>query len=122
MHNITQDRYKVDIDNKELLSEAIKDYEKYNNSQKKLLITLVNITIDGVITTSVLSLSKLIGFTRAMVYNSLAALEEDGSVKKINIKQARVSTFELNYVKLKYIVELYLKKQEFLNSKHGKQS
>lgn len=122
MHNITQDRYKVDIDNKELLSEAIKDYEKYNNSQKKLLIALVNITIDGVITTSILSLSKLIGFTRTMVYNSLAALEEDGSVKKINIKQARVSTFELNYVKLKYIVELYLKKQEFLNSKRGKQS
>lgn len=117
MHEDIQSKLYMNIDDKKLLEQAIEDYEKYNNSQKKLLIAFVNITIDGAITTSIASLSKLIGFTRAMVYKSLLGLEEDGSVKRSNVKNSRVSTFELNYVKLKYILELYLKKQEFLKQK-----
>ena len=105
----------MSIENKELLISAINDYEPYNKSEKKLLIAFVNITIDGMITTSVTSLSKLIGFTRAMVYKSLLALEQDNAIKRTNVKQARVSTFEVNYARLRYITEIYLKKQDFIN-------
>lgn len=107
----------MNIENKELLIAAIKDYEPYNNSQKKLLIALLNICVDNSVTTSVSSLSKLVGFTRAMVYKSLEALQQDGAIKKANIKQARVSTFELNQTKMRHLAEVYIKKQEFLKTK-----
>lgn len=107
----------TDIDNKELLLKAIEDYEPYTNSQKKLLTALIDIAIDGSVTISVLSLSKLIGFTRAMVYIALAGLENDKAIRKINTKQARISTFEINYPRLNRLIELYLKKQEYLKKR-----
>ena len=96
----------MNIHDKELAEKAIADYEPYTRSQKKLLITLMNICIDNSVTTSITALSKMIGFTRAMSYKSIEALEKDEAIRKIGVKQARVSTFELNQTRIKYISEI----------------
>lgn len=104
----------METDNKGLLLAAIDDYEIYTKSQRKLLAALLNLEVNGIVQTSVTSLSKLIGFTRAMSYIALEGLEKDGAIKKLNEKQARVSTFELNFTKLRNIEEIYIKKQNFI--------
>lgn len=110
------------IDNKELLLAAIDDYEPYTKSQKKLLQAIVNIEVGGSLTTSITSLSKTIGYTRAMTYIAVDALEKDGILKKTNTKQARVSTFEINFARLRTLMELYIKKQDYLAKKDTKHS
>ena len=110
-----------DLKNKDLVIAAINDYDVYNKSQKKLLTAFISIYTDGKVAISISSLSKLVQFTRAMVYKSLEDLIKDKAIRKENLSQARVNNFIVNEDKLKEIVDLYLKKQEYikLSSKHN---
>lgn len=106
------------LEDKSSLLEAINDYELYSKGQRNLLCAFVTMSSDGSISMSISSISKLVGVTRAMTYINLDALEKDGVIQKMNVKRARVNTFNLNYSKLNYILEYYLRKQQYILQKN----
>lgn len=103
-----------DINDNKLLINAIEDYELYNKSQKKLLIALIELSVNDITVISITSLSKLIGFSRAAIYNALKRLEKDKLVELINEDGEKVSNFKINRIKFNYILETFEKKQEYI--------
>jgi predicted transcriptional regulator len=102
------------ISDKDLVIKAIEDYDLYSKSDKKLLGAFIDLQVANSVMVRINSLSKLMGVTRAMIYNSIKKLMDDGIISRVNTKYSRVSNYSINYSRLEQLVELYNKKQEYL--------
>jgi len=110
----------IKIDNrmndKELLLEAIDNYDVYSSMQAKILKTLINISVDDVAIIAPRTLSELIGTTRTTVYSCLSKLQKDGCIKILKDSGERLNTFKINKVKLNEIILNYQKKLQILKN------
>jgi len=102
------------LENKELLLAAIGDYEPYNKSQRKLLSAFVELAVGDEVIMGISSLSKLLGFSRPVIYSNLAVLEKDGIITKMKSNKAKLTEFRIHNTKLNHIVNVFSKKQNFL--------
>ena len=104
------------IQNKELLISAINNCDKYNKSQKTLLSLFVSTHNNGIIDITMTSMVSLAKITRVMVYKNIDFLVEDGVISEGNSLSPRIKRFVLNEDALQEIIDLYLKRQEFIKS------
>jgi len=109
---VTKEDYRMN--DKELLLEAIDNYDVYSPLQAKILKTFINISIDDVVIANPRKLSEMINTTRATIYSSLSKLEKDGTIKILKEKGERVYKYKLNRVKLSEILEIHKKKLAIL--------
>ena len=98
--------------NKELLLEAIDNYNLYTRGQRALLKTLININIDNIATANVSELSELSGMTKPLIYNSLGFLEREEIIEKIKGPNRGIAMFKLKPAKLEEIERIFLKKRD----------
>lgn len=101
---------------KEILLEAIDNYDVYSVTQRETLKALVSISIDDLVTVSPTALSKLINISRGIIYHCLKIFEKDKVIEKITSTTKRSTIFRLNETKLQYIAKLYENKQKYFNN------
>jgi DNA-binding MarR family transcriptional regulator len=102
----------------EKIQDAIINYDYYTRGQRKILVTLYQLSIDYVATVRVANLAKLTGYSRYMVYKSLKQFESDDILKTLQSGHKSVSLFKLNESKLRAIVDVYNKTLSVINLKH----
>ncbi len=98
------------MNDKELLLEAIDNYTLYTHAQRTLLKTLVNINIDNTITASAQELSLLCDSTKTTIYKALNLLEKIGTIEKIKGPNKGIGIIKLKPNKLDEIQQIYNKK------------
>jgi hypothetical protein len=98
---------------KELLLEAIDNYDAYTLKQREILKILVGISVNDVAVITPRKLTGLLKTTRATIYYGLARLKKDGVIISKDENKERFNTFRLNNTKLEDIITSY-KKMEFL--------
>ena len=103
------------IEDKELLLEAIDNYDVYTPSVATVLKILIELSVDDVVIISVLKLSKLTKISRPVVYKALETFEETGIIERIKKPQHKTSCFYLKANKLKHIIEHYKRQKNILN-------
>jgi predicted transcriptional regulator len=92
---------------KELLLEAIDNYDIYTSHQRLMLKCLVTLSIDGVVTVGASYLSEQLNLSRTAIYKNLRKFLEEGLINKIK----GFNTYELNPAKLNHIAQLYQNKK-----------
>jgi transposase len=100
---------------KELLLEAITNYDLYSSSYKKVLITLITVSIDNVAALSVKSIHKATHIAQNTIYIILRALENDGIITRRS-KIGTRNAYKINQTKLDEILEIYQRKQLILKN------
>jgi len=106
----------TDINNKELLLEAIDHYDVYSLTQRETLKALVNISIDSVVTVSPTALGKLTKIRRGIIYHNLKIFEKDKFIAKVTKTTKRATVFKLSGSKLDYLVKLYENKRNYFDN------
>ena len=76
---------------KELLLEAIDNYDLYSQSLRMTLHALLDLSIDNITSISPTELSRLIKIGRGVIYYNLRILSEDGIIKKAGKKMSNQS-------------------------------
>lgn len=97
---------------KELLLEAIDNYDAYTLKQREVLKTLVGISVNEVAIITPTKLLALLNITKPTIYESLKRLKNDGAIMKNGHKY----TYRLNPTKLEEIIVGYKKKLEFFEN------
>lgn len=92
---------------KELLMEAIDNYDLYTPHERKVLKTLLLISIDDVAITSILKLSKLSRVSRPVVYKALAVFKKHELLEEIKDERNISNAFKLKKNKLEEIQRHY---------------
>ena len=92
---------------KELLMKAIDNYDLYTPHERKVLKTLLLISIDDVAITSILKLSKLSKVSRPVVYKALAAFIKHELIEEIKDARNILNAFKLKRDKLEEIQKHY---------------
>jgi DNA-damage-inducible protein D len=92
---------------KELLMKAIDNYDLYTPHERKVLKTLLLISIDDVAITSILKLSKLSKVSRPVVYKALAAFIKHELIEEIKDARNILNAFKLKRNKLEEIQKHY---------------
>lgn len=98
---------------KELLIEAIDNYDAYTPKQREILKTLVGISVNDIAIITPLKLTKLLKTTRATIYYGLARLKEDEAITNLKGTKERFNTYRLNNTKLEDILTIHKKKLDF---------
>jgi len=91
----------------QILFDAINNYDLYTNTEKVVLKTLINISIDNVAIISVKKLTVLSNVSRPMVYKALATLERDVVVERTIYGTSKKSSFTIKQNKLYEIIKHY---------------
>ena len=102
---------------RQILLDAINNYDLYNNTEKSVLKTLIDISINNVAIVSVKKLTVLSKVSIPMVYKALATLEKDMVVKRVIHGTSKKSSFTINENKLYEITKhfkLHLEKNIYL--------
>lgn len=92
---------------KELLIKAIDSYDLYTPHERKVLKTLLLISIEDVAITSILKLSKLSKVSRPVVYKALAAFKKHELIEEIKDARNILNAFKLKRNKLEEIQKHY---------------
>lgn len=98
----------TDINNKELLLEAIDNYDVYKPQGRAILKTLIIAAReDFTVHLSIKNLYELSKVSKQGAYNTLKYLENDKIINKIKIAGNRISLFSINQEKLQEIINYY---------------
>lgn len=100
---------------KNIVLTAINDYDLYTQRQKKILSTLVSVSVDGVAHISVPSISKVTGLAQNSTYVILRTLEEEGCIVRERNKGQKSNAYKLNETKLNQLVRIHHQKQATMN-------
>lgn len=94
-----------------MILEAINNYDVYNNATKAVLKSLVTIYSEPeqVSKISIKALADLSKLSKQGVYNALKYIERDNTVERFKKSGERVTYFKLNQDKLSDICEYHKK-------------
>lgn len=98
---------------KELLLEAIDDYDIYPPRYRKVLYALITVSIDNLASISAISLHEATNIAQNQIYIILRDLEKEGTITRIK-KPKTKNTYMLNQSKLDQIIDIYNQKQVLL--------
>lgn len=102
------------IDNKNLILEAIDNYDLYIKSCKEVLKAIVCISKDDICIINAKSLEKVVNYTNPVIYKALRVLKKDRIlITNDKIKEQKYR-FTLNRDKLNEIIDNFLAKQKML--------
>lgn len=95
----------------ELIKKAIDNYEALSPSHRKVLKLLVELAIDDIVIMSVMKLSKVSGFSRELIYQSLECLEKERFIDRIrkggDKSLGKLHSIVLKAAKINEIIKLY---------------
>lgn len=94
--------------------EAINNYSQYSPSQKQVLITLLNISVNNEAKLTVNDINQATGITRATILTALSVLNKDGVIVIQRTKGNRFTGCELIESKLNNIVLHHKSKQDLI--------
>ncbi len=100
------------MNDKNLLIEAIDHYEAYSPSYRKILKTLVELSIDDIVNISVLQLSKLTLLSRETIYQAFNVMEQDNLIEVVKQAKGKISFIALKAITLNKIIQYYNKQVE----------
>ncbi|HJK89060.1 MAG: hypothetical protein LF888_06700 (plasmid) [Candidatus Megaira endosymbiont of Mesostigma viride] len=92
---------------KELLIEAISAYEAFTPSHRKVLKTLLLISVDDVAIVSILKLSKLSKVSRPVIYKALETFIKHELIEEVKDSRNVFNTFKLKRNKFEEIQKHY---------------
>ncbi len=92
---------------KELLLKAIDSYDLYTPAAKKVLKTLMDISINNIAIISVKKLTQLSTISRPIVYKALATLQKDNVIERMIQGTSKKSSFTIKYNRLSEIEQYY---------------
>lgn len=99
------------LQNIELLEAAIDNYFLLNKTQRKVLKSLVKVSIDNISIISIKELNKMTGVTNTPISNALSKLKAEGIIEDIQ-KRGKVFTgCKIKQSKISEIINIYSKKQ-----------
>jgi len=102
------------IYDKETLYAAIDNYSLLTKSQKTILKSMIQISIDNEVVASIDDLSKLTSTRRATVSAAINMLEKIGIIEVSQITGIRFSTCMLKQSKLNEVVAHHQKKKQLM--------
>ena len=98
-------------DNRDLLLEAIDNYDLYSKKQQSILKALVQVAINNVAEISTKSLGELLEISYQNTFIILRRLVSDGFIEKVKAPDQKYSSYRLIDEKLNYLIKLYYNKQ-----------
>lgn len=106
-------------DNKKMktknILEAIDHYDVYSKNQKKILKTLVAVSLDSIACISVNSISEATKIAPNSIYIALRKLENDGCIKREREKGKTTNVYKVSLDKIKEIKSIYERKKTGLS-------
>lgn len=94
---------------KELLMEAIDNYDAYSPSFRTILRILVDLSIDNVANITVIKLSKISSLSREIIYQALRMMEKDNFIELSKPNKGKINAILLKDNKLNQITQYYNK-------------
>lgn len=107
------------MDNKEQIVEAIDNYAGYSSGCRKVLMLLVELSINDIAYVSAMQLSEISSLSREKVYQALDLLQKDGFIEKNRGRINATKGISINSNKLDQLVQFHKKKIE-LQKKYKK--
>jgi len=104
------------MEDKELLLKAIDSYALLTPAYQEVLKTLIKLSIDDIVITSIKDLSKLSKVSRPAVYASLKVLEKEKLITRNNNPGSRLSSFVLKPQKFEDIIKYYSVRENILHN------
>jgi hypothetical protein len=95
------------MENKEALIEAIENCDIFTPHERKVIGTLIKISVDDVVITDIMKLSKISNISRPVVYKALAIAENHGLIEKVKNERKVLNIFKLKKIKLEDILKHY---------------
>ena len=93
----------------ELINEAIDGYSLLNKNQKALLKTLIKISTNLTVLTTIKDLSKILRVTNTTISNSISALQKHSLILNIKKRGVIFTGCEINKAEIDRIVSIYKK-------------
>lgn len=106
----------TNLNNKQNLIHAIEDYDVYSLNQRKILVLLVNVSVNQLASVSIDYIVKTVGISKPNVYQNITKLAKDKTIIRIRQKGTKVDAYELCKEKLDYILQIYQNKQTIGNN------
>ena len=95
--------------------EAIDHYDMYSNNQKKVLKTLIAVSVDNVAYISVNAIAESIKLAPNSTYVVLRMLENDGCIIRERKQGQKTNAYKINIDKVEHFVKIYQQKKKGLN-------
>jgi Fe2+ or Zn2+ uptake regulation protein len=93
---------------KQIIIKAIESNQTYSESERKVLLELVRISVENIAIASVKELINRTGCATTTVYTALKGLQNDNIIMKIHNKS---NSYELNMDKIEFIINVYQNKK-----------
>ena len=100
---------------KDMIIKAIDDYDMYSNNQKKVLKTLVAVSLDNLACVSVSSISEATKIAANSIYVTLRKLENNKCITRERPSGQKTNAYRINMDKINEILNIYKKKTQGLN-------
>jgi len=98
-----------------IILEAIDHYDMYSNNQKKVLKTLIAVSVDNVAYISVNAIAESIKLAPNSTYVVLRALENDKCIIRDKKQGQKTNAYKINIAKVEHFVKIYQQKKKGLN-------
>ena len=96
---------------KQLLIEAICDYDYYTETQRKILRTIVQTSLEGICKVSISFISQKLGVSRTAVYKALKRFVQEGDIDFKEESNSRIRLIKINLESMKNIISIHLSKK-----------
>lgn len=100
---------------KELLIEAIENYDLFTLHEKTILKLLIELSIDNKVVCSIIKLKEISQISRPTIYRALQMFEDYSLIDIEKNPNRKISTFILKDHKLKEIISHHLSRKNILN-------
>jgi|Laugresbdmm110sn_2_1035109.scaffolds.fasta_scaffold243233_1 predicted transcriptional regulator len=98
-----------------IILEAIDNYDMYSNNQKKVLKTLVAVSVDSIAYISVNAIAESIKLAPNSTYVVLRCLENDGCITRDRKQGQKTNAYKISTDKVDHFVRIYQQKKKGLN-------
>ncbi len=95
------------MEDKDSLLKAVDNYDLYTPAEKKVLKTLIEISINNIAIISVKKLTALANISRPIVYKALATLQKDNTIERTIHGTSKKRSFTIKQNKLLEIAQYY---------------
>jgi len=98
----------------EVMTEAINNYSQFSPNQRKVLITLLSVSVNNQAQITINDINQLTGVTRATISTALSLFNENGFIQMQKTKGNRFTGCALNQDKFNEIVLHYQARQRLV--------
>ena len=107
-------KYTVTMKDKNLLLEAIDNSLQYSPKQREALKIFLNLEINDAVSLAPRELAQIIKVSKTAAYAAINLFEKDGLITNVSGKGRNFSVYKLNQDMLNNLLQVYLKKKEYL--------